>query len=216
MLKVAPSILAADFSKLLMDIKTIEMAEYLHIDVMDGHFVNNISMGPVVYKNLKGKIKMIFDVHLMISDPIKYYQDYIDAGADILTFHIESLNNKEEVIKLIELIKIKNCKVGLSIKPNTSVDEILPYLSNIDLVLVMSVEPGFGGQKFMSNALDKIKQLSDLKKKNQYQYLIEVDGGINYETAKQSYEVGCEIVVAGTYIFNSENRQKTIKDLQRL
>ena len=212
---VAPSILSADFSKLLQEVKEVQEygAKFLHIDVMGGHFVPNITMGPVVYKDLKGKVDLVFDVHLMISDPLKYAKDFVAAGADYITFHYEAVEDKMEAI---EAIKKLGVKVGISIKPNTSVEvlyQILPYL---DLVLVMSVEPGFGGQKFMSNALDKIAYLAAQKKQYNYSYLIQVDGGINKETAQLCQKAGCEVVVAGTYIFESDDRQGAIKGLLAL
>lgn len=210
---VAPSILTANFNNLLDEVKSVSTAEFLHIDVMDGHFVPNISMGPVIYANLKGKVDMVFDVHLMISDPLKYAANFIKAGADYLTFHFEAVN---DVLTVIKHIKSFGVKVGISIKPGTDESLLDPYLSELDLILIMSVEPGFGGQKFMSNALDKIKYLKLAKEKHNYHYLIEVDGGINYETAKLCVEAGVDILVAGTYIFNQENRTQIIKDLQAL
>ena len=210
---VAPSILSADFNKLLEEVKECKDAEYIHIDVMDGHFVPNISFGPTVYKNLKGKVDNIFDVHLMISDPMKYLDDHVKAGADIFTFHYEADCDVSEMIKAI---KERNIKAGISIKPKTDVSVLLPYLKDLDLVLVMSVEPGFGGQSFMDNSLAKISELARLKKENNYNYLIEVDGGINEETAKSVAEAGCEIVVAGTYVFKAKDRSEIIKYLKNL
>lgn len=210
---VAPSILAADFNNLLEEVKKCQEAEFIHIDVMDGHFVPNISFGPCVYKNLKGKINNIFDVHLMISDPLKYLDDHVKAGADIITFHLEAVDN---VFEVINEIKKRNVKVGISIKPKTDVKELLPYLEIIDLVLVMSVEPGFGGQSFIESSLDKIKELKMLKNNNGYKYLIEVDGGINEITAKKVSEAGCEAVVAGTYVFKAKDYNKVIKYLKSL
>lgn len=210
---VAPSILSANFNNLLDEINSCIGAEFIHIDVMDGHFVPNITMGPCVIKNLKGKTEKILDVHLMISDPYKYAPDFAKAGADIITFHYEASSDIKETIALIKSLGVK---AGLSIKPNTNVDVLKPYLKDLDLILVMSVEPGFGGQKFISSALEKIETLSAWKKENQYNYLIEVDGGINEETAKLVAKVGNEVVVAGTYIFKSNNREKTIEYLKKL
>lgn len=212
---VAPSLLACDFSNLEKEAREVVDcgAQFLHIDVMDGHFVPNITLGPVIYKNLKGKVDAVFDVHLMISDPKFYAKAFIDAGADYLTFHYEAV---EDVKDVINHIKSLGCKVGISIKPNTKVEVLDEYLSSLDLVLVMSVEPGFGGQKFIPSALEKIKYLSDKKKKNNYKYLIEVDGGINDETAKQCVNAGVEVLVAGTYIFASKDRSKTIEGLLNL
>ena len=216
MIKVAPSILAANFNNLLEEVKSVDCANYLHIDVMDGHFVPNISLGGCVYKGLKGTVDLVFDVHLMISDPRKYAIDFIKAGSDILTFHYEALNNEDEIFELIDFIHSHNVLAGISIKPGTNVEVLDKYLKYVDLVLVMSVEPGFGGQKFMPNALDKIKYLKDEKQKNNYNYEIEVDGGINLETAKQCVNAGVEVLVAGTYIYNSDNKEKLIKELQSL
>ncbi|MDD3381922.1 MAG: ribulose-phosphate 3-epimerase [Bacilli bacterium] len=212
---VAPSILSADFSKLLEEVQEVKKngAQFLHIDVMDGHFVPNISLGSVVYKDLKGKVDIVFDVHLMISDPVKYAKDFVTAGADYITFHMEAVDNPKETI---DYIKSLGVKVGLSIKPNTSIDTIVPYLNELDLVLVMSVEPGFGGQKFMESSIPKILKLKELKEKNKYNYLIQVDGGINDQTAKQVALAGVEVIVAGTYIFKSINRERTIKELLEL
>ena len=212
-MKVAPSILSANFNNLVEEIKLCEGAEFVHIDVMDGHFVPNITIGACVIKNLKKEIDKVLDVHLMITDPYKYSPDFIKAGADIVTFHYES---DSDVKKTIDLIKSHNVKVGLSIKPGTSVDVLKPYLKDLDLVLVMSVEPGFGGQKFMDSALDKIKTLAKLKQEEGYHYLIEVDGGINTETGKLVRDAGCEVVVAGSYVFKSENYAEKINYLKNL
>ena len=217
MIKVAPSILAANFNNLYDEVKSVESADYLHVDVMDGHFVPNISLGTCVYKGLKNKVDLVFDVHLMISDPKKYALDFIKAGADILTFHYEALNSKEEINELIDFIHANNTKVGISIKPNTKVEVLDEFLNKIDLVLVMSVEPGFGGQSFIPSALDKIKYLKDLKNKNSdLKYEIEVDGGINKETSKLCVEAGVEVLVAGTYIYNNQNRKQLIEEMQKL
>lgn len=216
MIKVAPSILAANFNNLLDEVKSVESADYLHIDVMDGHFVPNISLGACVYKGLKNNVDLIFDVHLMIKDPRKYAMDFIKAGADILTFHYEALDTKEEINELIDFIHQNNTKVGISIKPNTKVEVLDEFLDNVDLVLVMSVEPGFGGQSFIPSALDKISYLKNKKIKENKNYEIEVDGGINKETSKRCVEVGCEVLVAGTYIYNNQNRKQLIEEMQNL
>lgn len=210
---VAPSILSADFNNLLEEVLSVSSAEFLHVDVMDGNFVPNISLGALVYKNLKGNVDMVFDVHLMISDPVKYAKDFVESGADYLTFHYEAVN---DVLKTIEYYKSLGVKVGISIKPNTDVRVLDSYLEYLDLILIMSVEPGFGGQKFIDSALDKIKYLYDKKKANGYTYLIEVDGGINEETSKLVVNAGCDVLVAGTYIFKSHNRKKLIKELKEL
>ena len=212
----APSILSADFSKLLEEVKDVSTAKFLHIDVMDGHFVPNITIGPLIVKSIKGKVDMVFDCHLMISDPKKYTESFAKSGADIITFHYEALNSKEEILDLIDYIHSFKIHAGISIKPNTSVDVLDDeILSKVDLVLVMSVEPGFGGQKFMENSLPKIKKLRELKDKFKYNYIIEVDGGINKETAVLVKLAGVEAIVAGTYVFKSQNRKETIKELEK-
>ena len=212
----APSILSCDFSKLEEEIKSVSTAKYLHIDVMDGHFVPNLTIGPLIVASIKGKVDMVYDCHLMISDPKKYAYDFYKAGADIITFHYEACESKQEIIDLINQIKGYGIKAGISIKPNTIVkaldDEIL---SSVDLVLVMSVEPGFGGQKFMESSLPKIEYLSKVKKEKGYDYIIEVDGGINSLTLPLVKKAGVEAIVAGTYVFKSENRLKTIEEIKK-
>ena len=212
-MKVAPSILSANFNNLLDEIRSCKGAEYVHVDVMDGHFVPNLTIGSCVIKNLKGNISQLIDTHLMITDPLKYISDFAKAGSDIITFHYES---NSDVLETISLIKSFGVKAGISVKPNTDVSVLEPYLKDLDLVLVMSVEPGFGGQKFMDSALPKLQWLIDKKKQNDYHYLIEVDGGINEETAKLVAKSGCEVVVAGTYVFKSTNREETINYLKSL
>ena len=216
MIKVAPSILAANFNNLFDEVKSVESADYLHIDVMDGHFVPNISLGACVYKGLKNKVDLVFDVHLMIKDPRKYALDFIKAGADILTFHYEALETKEEIHELIDFIHSNNTKVGISIKPNTKVEVLDEFLDKIDLVLVMSVEPGFGGQSFIPSALDKISYLKNKKINENKKYEIEVDGGINKETSKLCVNAGVEVLVAGTYIYNNKDRKQLIEEMQNL
>ena len=182
---------------------------------MDGHFVPNITIGPVVVSSIKDT-SLVKDVHLMIANPIKYANKFIDAGADIVTFHFEAMKDEDEILSLIKLIKSRNCKVGISIKPNTNVKELDNYLDKVDLVLVMSVEPGFGGQNFMPSALSKIEYLRDKKLENGYDYLIEVDGGINNETARECTKCGVDILVAGTFIFKATDRYALIENLKEL
>lgn len=212
---VAPSILSADFSKLLEEVQEVEEygAKYLHVDVMDGHFVPNISLGAVVYKHLKGKVDMVFDVHIMIENPEKYAKTFIEAGADILTFHYEAT---QDVAGMINLIHSLGANAGISIKPGTDIAVLDPYLSKLDLILVMSVEPGFGGQSFMPNSLQKLQYLKDAKDKHKYTFAIEVDGGINQDTGKQCVDHGAEILVAGSYIFGHKNRKEAVEGLKRL
>jgi len=212
---VAPSILSADFSQLLTEVKEVESygADLLHIDVMDGHFVPNITIGPDVYRNLKGQVNLVFDVHLMIERPMFFAKQFIKAGADIVTFHYEAVS---DVAKTIRFIRNLGSKVGISIRPKTDVVLLEEYLDDVDIVLVMSVEPGFSGQTFMESALDKIRYLSDMKKQNNYHYLIEVDGGINEQTAVMVKEAGADILVAGTYIFKAADRKAAIEGLKKL
>lgn len=212
---IAPSILSSDFSNLENEIKDLdkEGASYLHFDVMDGHFVNNISFGSYVLKCISNKTSLIKDVHLMIYNPKKYVKDFIDAGADIITFHFEAIK-ENEIEDLINYIHSFNKKVGIAIKPNTDVSVLKPYLKSLDLVLIMSVEPGFGGQKFIDSALNKIEYLKTIKNKYNYKYMIEVDGGINDVTSKLCIEKGVDILVSGSFIFHSKNRKETIENMK--
>lgn len=216
---VAPSILSANFNELQKNIDMIEKykADFVHLDIMDGLFVPNFTFGPVVLENIK--TSLIKDVHLMVKDPILYAKYFMKIKPDYITYHYESTCNQLEVINTLKSMGVK---VGVSIKPGTSVEVLDDILSEVDLVLVMSVEPGFGGQSFMDSALSKIKYLKNKKKECNYNYLIQVDGGINDKTARLCSENGCEVVVAGTYIFNyvknndEKGLESVIEDLKKL
>ncbi len=206
---ISPSFLTCDFSNLKEEISLVSnLTKYLHVDVMDGNFVPNITLGPKVVKDLRKHFDNVFDVHLMISNPLQYIEEFASAGSDIITFHYEA---NSDILQTIKKIKECNKLAGLSINPNTNVEEIKPYLSSLDLVLVMSVNPGFGGQKFMENSVDKIKELDSLRKEFGYDYLIEVDGGINNSTIKLVNEANCDIAVCGSFLMNSSNKEETIK-----
>lgn len=213
---IAPSILSADFNKLGDEIKLIESlgAEYLHFDVMDGHFVPNISFGVPVLQNIAKMHHMVNDVHIMITEPKKYIEKFAHSGADIITFHYEACKDDNEVKEVIDLIHQNKVKAGISIKPNTPVEVLLPFLKDVELILIMSVEPGFGGQSFIPSALEKIIFLRKNKDKHGYSYLIEVDGGINAETGKLCKEAGVEILVAGSYLFGHEDIKERMESLR--
>ena len=203
-IQISPSILSADFSQLGSEIKRLEEggADMIHVDVMDGHFVPNLTIGPPVIKALKKNSKIPFDVHLMISPVHKYIEDYSNAGADIITIHPEGTDNlKSSILKIKEL----NKKAGVSLNPETNIDVILNELDKIDLILIMSVNPGFGGQKFMPEVLTKIKELKRIRDERKLDFDIEIDGGINFENSKKAIEAGANILVSGTTVFKSNN-----------
>ena len=203
-IQISPSILSADFSQLGNEIKRLEEggADMIHVDVMDGHFVPNLTIGPPVIKALRKQCSIKFDVHLMISPVHKYIEAYSDAGADIITIHPEATDNLEESILKIKSL---NKKVGVSLNPETKIDLINNYLEKIDLVLIMSVNPGFGGQKFMPEVLDKIRELKKIQSKNNLYFDIEIDGGINFDNCQSAIEAGANILVSGTTVFKSNN-----------
>ena len=213
MVKIAPSLLSANFACLKQEIDKIEAAEWIHYDVMDGHFVPNISFGYSILKDISKVTDKYLDVHLMISDPFKYVDNFIASNASLIVFHYEAVE-ENEIDKLIKHIKNNNVDVGIAIKPDTCQDVLKPFLFQLDLVLVMSVEPGFGGQTFNHSAIEKISKLAKLREENNYHYLIEVDGGINESTAKLCRQTGVDVLVAGSYVFNSDDYTKAIESLK--
>ena len=203
-IQISPSILSADFGQLGSEIKRLEEggADMIHIDVMDGHFVPNLTMGPPVIKALRKYTKLPFDVHLMISPVHKYIQDYAEAGADIITIHPEATDNLKDSIAHIKKL---NKKVGVSLNPETKIDLVTDFLNEIDLILIMSVNPGFGGQKFIPEVLDKIKKLRNTREEKKLNFDIEIDGGINFDNNKLAIKAGANILVSGTSIFKNNN-----------
>lgn len=210
---IAPSILSADFAKLGVDVKEVEAygADYIHVDVMDGHFVPNITIGPLIVSALRPVTNLTLDVHLMIENPDQYIPSFVEAGADIITVHYEACIHLH---RTIQLIKSLGKKAGVAINPATPVELLGNILEELDLVLIMTVNPGFGGQKFIEGTLSKIRQLSGIAKARNLDFQIEVDGGINEETAKKCVEAGANVLVAGSYIFNAENRKAALQSLK--
>jgi len=212
---ISPSLLAADFGNLERDITMLNQSEadWFHLDIMDGIFVPNISFGFPVMKFIKKIAQKPLDVHLMITDPDRYIDDFNEAGADILTVHIETCNHLH---RSVQKIKSLGMKAGVSLNPHTPVHLLKDIIADVDLVLLMSVNPGFGGQKFIPNALEKVKELKHLITEKKSNALIEVDGGVDHSNAQGLVDAGCDVLVAGSYVFKSENPQKTIKGLKEL
>ena len=215
MIKIAPSILAADLMNMKEEIELVDKygAEYIHIDVMDGQYVENIAFGPNIVKSIRPLTKKVLDVHLMITPVAKYIDAFIKAGADIISFHPDADKNTQDIIKQI---RSNNCKVGIAVHPKIKISDIEIFLDNIDCVIVMTVVPGFGGQKFMHSEVKKITELDNIKKQKNLKFEIEVDGGINHETGKICRDKNANILVAGSYIFSSgkENYKKMINSLR--
>lgn len=213
MVNFAPSILSADFSKLKKEVESVKDTKYLHLDIMDGRFVPNITYGPMVIEAIRPYSEQIFDTHLMIVEPEKYIEDFAEAGSDIITVHVEATDH---IHRAVQMIKSNGCKAGVTLNPATSLSTIENIIDDVDLILIMSVNPGFGGQKFIPQMLDKVKRLNKMIEKSKTETLIEIDGGINFENVKEIADAGVDIIVSGSAIFKGNPEENLEKFKKRL
>lgn len=214
-IKIAPSILSADFANLQRDIERIATADYVHVDVMDGLFVPNISIGIPVVKSIRPVTGLPLDVHLMIDRPVRYVEQFCDAGADIVTCHVEA-DSRENILEALSRIHAKGKRAGVVLKPGTSATAVLPFINQVEMILVMTVEPGFGGQKFMPSALDKLRWLKAEKERRGLRFLLEVDGGVDAATAPQCVAAGADVLVAGSAIYGAADPAAAVRALAAL
>lgn len=211
---VAPSVLSADFSRLGEEVEAIDKAgaDWVHLDVMDGHFVPNITFGPLVVQSIRKRTDLVFDVHLMIENPIKYIKSFVDAGANIISVHAETIRYTRD--ETLDEMGKYNIQKAIAINPDYDINELLPVLSSLDMVLVMTVYPGFGGQKMMKSALEKVTYLKKVIAENGYKTIVQIDGGVNAETIEEARDAGADVVVAGSYVFREDAYEKVIESLK--